>query len=293
MHELRRGRWWLRRSKPCTCLSPKRRSSRGTKHRRLRRVGIGRHGSGAAGQVLRFRRYGGVQHEEPRAGRIARSRRRPRLHTGGLHQERPGLRRHLRRGWQALVQTVPALTEAARDLHRYGRGVPLARSCPGLADEADRRQEGVPRDSPLLERGRSLPQAAQRGGEVPRGHRSDVPVGGGGRGDQVRRDGAEDGECRSDRQRRPGNVNAELNGPTKLTLGDAKIARIGLGTNRLTNTPANIAFVKEAVAAGIGMIDTAYTYTGGRREETIRAGPDHATQRRVLGTTGGDAPPRR
>jgi len=66
-------------------------------------------------------------------------------------------------------------------------------------------------------------------------------------------------------------VNAELNGPTKLTLGDAEIARIGLGTNRLTNTPANIAFVKEAVAAGIGMIDTAYTYTGGESEETIGA----------------------
>ena len=31
-------------------------------------------------------------------------------------------------------------------------------------------------------------------------------------------------------------------------LGDAEVARIGLGTNRLTNTGEHVAFVKEAVA---------------------------------------------
>jgi pyridoxine 4-dehydrogenase len=86
-------------------------------------------------------------------------------------------------------------------------------------------------------------------------------------------------------------VNAELNGPTKLTLGDAKIARIGLGTNRLTNTPANIAFVKEAVAAGIGMIDTAYTYTGGESEETIGAALDPDPERCLVATKGGGGGP--
>jgi pyridoxine 4-dehydrogenase len=86
-------------------------------------------------------------------------------------------------------------------------------------------------------------------------------------------------------------VNAELNGPTKLTLGDAEIARIGLGTNRLTNTPANIAFVKEAVAAGIGMIDTAYTYTGGESEETIGAAVDPDPERCVVATKGGGGGP--
>jgi aryl-alcohol dehydrogenase-like predicted oxidoreductase len=55
----------------------------------------------------------------------------------------------------------------------------------------------------------------------------------------------------------------------KLRLGEAEIVRMGLGTNRLTNTPRNIAFVKEAVAAGIGMIDTAHSYTRGQSEETI------------------------
>jgi len=58
----------------------------------------------------------------------------------------------------------------------------------------------------------------------------------------------------------------------KLRLGEVEIVRMGLGTNRLTNTPRNIALVKEAVAARRGMIDTAHSYTGGQSEETIGAG---------------------
>ncbi|HEX4579923.1 MAG TPA: aldo/keto reductase [Candidatus Dormibacteraeota bacterium] len=54
-----------------------------------------------------------------------------------------------------------------------------------------------------------------------------------------------------------------------LRVGDVDLARIGLGTNRLTNTPRNIAFLRDAVAAGIGMIDTAHTYTGGESESVI------------------------
>jgi pyridoxine 4-dehydrogenase len=86
-------------------------------------------------------------------------------------------------------------------------------------------------------------------------------------------------------------VNVELDRSVKLRLGDAEIARIGLGTNRLTNTPANIAFVKEAVAAGIGMIDTAYTYTGGESEETIGAALDPDPERCVVATKGGGGGP--
>jgi Aldo/keto reductase family len=56
-----------------------------------------------------------------------------------------------------------------------------------------------------------------------------------------------------------------------LTLGETQVARIGLGTNRLRNTPENVAFVRDAVAAGIGLIDTAHTYTGGESEQTIGA----------------------
>jgi diketogulonate reductase-like aldo/keto reductase len=37
------------------------------------------------------------------------------------------------------------------------------------------------------------------------------------------------------------------------------VTRIGLGTNRLTNTREHIAFPKEAVAAGVSHIDTAHT----------------------------------
>jgi aryl-alcohol dehydrogenase-like predicted oxidoreductase len=88
-------------------------------------------------------------------------------------------------------------------------------------------------------------------------------------------------------------VNAELDRSTKLRLGDAEIARIGLGTNRLTNTPANVAFVKEAVAAGVGMIDTAHTYTGGESEETIGAALSPDPDRCVVATKGGFGGPGR
>lgn len=46
---------------------------------------------------------------------------------------------------------------------------------------------------------------------------------------------------------------------------------IGLGTNRLTDTPQNRAFLQGAVAAGIDFIDTAHLYTSGESERTIGA----------------------
>jgi pyridoxine 4-dehydrogenase len=86
-------------------------------------------------------------------------------------------------------------------------------------------------------------------------------------------------------------VNAEPDRPMKLRLGDAEVARIGLGTNRLTNTPANVAFVKEAAAAGVGMVDTAYTYTGGQSEATIGAAGSSDRDGCVLATKGGGSGP--
>ncbi len=56
-----------------------------------------------------------------------------------------------------------------------------------------------------------------------------------------------------------------------MKLGDIDVARIGLGTNRLTRTRDHVAFVKAAVAAGVQMIDTAHSYTGGESEATIGA----------------------
>src|ERR671939_1821447 len=78
-----------------------------------------------------------------------------------------------------------------------------------------------------------------------------------------------------------------MNAMTKLRLADTEIARIGLGTNRLTNTPENVAFVKEAVAAGVDLIDTAHLYAGGESEATIGAALSPVPERCVVATKGG------
>ena len=54
-----------------------------------------------------------------------------------------------------------------------------------------------------------------------------------------------------------------------IRLGDAEVPRIGLGTNRLSHMSEHVSFVSEAVAAGIGHIDTAHLYAGGDSETTI------------------------
>jgi pyridoxine 4-dehydrogenase len=72
-----------------------------------------------------------------------------------------------------------------------------------------------------------------------------------------------------------------------LTLGGTPLTRIGLGTNRLRNTPENVAFVRDAVAAGIGLIDTAHTYTGGDSEQTIGAALSSSRDGCVVATKGG------
>jgi pyridoxine 4-dehydrogenase len=56
-----------------------------------------------------------------------------------------------------------------------------------------------------------------------------------------------------------------------LRLAGRDVNRIGLGTNRLDNTRENVAFVREAVVAGLSLIDTAHTYRGGESEKTIGA----------------------
>jgi pyridoxine 4-dehydrogenase len=77
------------------------------------------------------------------------------------------------------------------------------------------------------------------------------------------------------------------NATQTVRLGDVEVARIGLGTNRLTNTPEHIAFVKEAVAAGVNLIDTAHTYTGGESEATIGAALSPIPGDCVVATKGG------
>jgi aryl-alcohol dehydrogenase-like predicted oxidoreductase len=74
---------------------------------------------------------------------------------------------------------------------------------------------------------------------------------------------------------------------TTVRLGGTDVARIGLGTNRLTYTGDNVAFVRDAVAAGLNVIDTAHTYTGGQSEETLGAALSPLPKGCVVATKGG------
>ncbi len=74
---------------------------------------------------------------------------------------------------------------------------------------------------------------------------------------------------------------------TALTLGAHSVPRIGLGTNRLRNTEAGIAFIREAVAAGVRMIDTAHLYTKGESELAIGAALPGAGGDVLVATKGG------
>ncbi len=76
----------------------------------------------------------------------------------------------------------------------------------------------------------------------------------------------------------------------RLRLGDTDVARIGLGTNRLTDTPENVAFIKQAVAAGVNHIDTAHLYTGGESEATIGKALSPIAETVVVATKGGFRP---
>ncbi|HEY3729033.1 MAG TPA: aldo/keto reductase [Solirubrobacteraceae bacterium] len=75
-----------------------------------------------------------------------------------------------------------------------------------------------------------------------------------------------------------------------LQLGDVEVGRIGLGTNRLENTPQNVAFIRDAVKAGVGHIDTAYLYRGGKSEETVGAALNPIPEGVVVATKGGYNP---
>ena len=79
----------------------------------------------------------------------------------------------------------------------------------------------------------------------------------------------------------------DVNATPTLTLAETEVARIGLGTNRLTNTREHVAFVKEAVAAGVRHIDTAHSYTGGDSEETIGEALSALADEVVVATKGG------
>jgi aryl-alcohol dehydrogenase-like predicted oxidoreductase len=72
-----------------------------------------------------------------------------------------------------------------------------------------------------------------------------------------------------------------------LTVAGTEVARIGLGTNRLTSTPENSRFLREAVEAGVGMIDTAHVYTSGESERAIGEALSPKPDGLVIATKGG------
>jgi len=72
-----------------------------------------------------------------------------------------------------------------------------------------------------------------------------------------------------------------------LTLAGTDVARIGLGTNRLSSTPENHAFLRQAVEAGIGLVDTAHVYSGGDSERAIGGALSPAPDGLVVATKGG------
>jgi aryl-alcohol dehydrogenase-like predicted oxidoreductase len=78
-----------------------------------------------------------------------------------------------------------------------------------------------------------------------------------------------------------------------IQLAGVELPRIGLGTNRLTDTPENVAFLRAAVDAGLGHVDTAYSYTGGASERTIGAALSPAPDGVVVATKGGIGGPGR
>jgi pyridoxine 4-dehydrogenase len=78
-----------------------------------------------------------------------------------------------------------------------------------------------------------------------------------------------------------------LDGVNMFRLAGVDVPRIGLGTNRLTTAPEHVAFVREAVAAGVRHIDSAHLYTGGESERAIGQALDGAADDVLVATKGG------
>jgi aryl-alcohol dehydrogenase-like predicted oxidoreductase len=85
----------------------------------------------------------------------------------------------------------------------------------------------------------------------------------------------------------PQDAGPRLDGMTTFRLAGVEVPRIGLGTNRLTSAPANVSFVREAIAAGVRHIDTAHLYTGGDSERVIGEALGGAREEVLVATKGG------
>ena len=78
-----------------------------------------------------------------------------------------------------------------------------------------------------------------------------------------------------------------MTAPRTIEVAGREVPRIGLGTNRLSDEPANRAFVAGAVAAGVRMIDTAHLYVSGESERTVGAALAPFDDELVVATKGG------
>ena len=75
--------------------------------------------------------------------------------------------------------------------------------------------------------------------------------------------------------------------PRTVALGDRRLNRVGLGTNRLTDTAQSRSFLEAAVAAGLNFIDTAHLYAGGESETAIGRALASYSEDVVIATKGG------
>lgn len=72
-----------------------------------------------------------------------------------------------------------------------------------------------------------------------------------------------------------------------ISIGEYKVRRVGLGTNRLTDTSENKELLKHAVRLGINFIDTANIYQGSRSEQTIGNTLSPFSDDLIIATKGG------
>jgi len=78
--------------------------------------------------------------------------------------------------------------------------------------------------------------------------------------------------------------------PRTVALGERQLTRIGLGTNRLADTPENHSFLEASVDAGVNFIDSAHLYAGGESEKVIGTVLASLADDPVVATKGGFFP---
>jgi aryl-alcohol dehydrogenase-like predicted oxidoreductase len=72
-----------------------------------------------------------------------------------------------------------------------------------------------------------------------------------------------------------------------IRVAGVEVARIGLGTNRLRSTPEHHSFLRQAVEAGLELIDTAHGYSSGDSERAIGEALSPKPEGLVVATKGG------